>query len=132
MSNQISLHKSVNKMYEQTQALGITTVFDRYQDLQPQCLFGQMGTCCQLCSHGPCRITNKTKCRVCGASADPIVARNWLRLAAHGASAYSHHLELSAETLKATGQGKNSFPIRDEAKLRSLYQAGGLNGVSDM
>ncbi len=76
--------------------MNIPTLFDRYNNQQPQCTFGSQGICCQLCSHGPCRITKKAEAGICGATADVIAARNFLRLAAGGAAAYTHHLELVA------------------------------------
>jgi len=131
----ISCHQSTNEMYARTRGMNISTIFDRYQDQQPQCGFGMQGVCCQLCSHGPCRITPKAPKAICGATADTIVARNLVRLATHGAAAYSHHLEEVVETIKATAQGKTPFKIADESKLRAVAGALGLNtekGVNDL
>lgn len=123
----VSCHKSTNEMYARTKGMNISTIFDRYQDQQPQCGFGMQGVCCQLCSHGPCRITPKAPKAICGATADTIVARNLVRLATHGAAAYSHHLEEVAETVKATAQGKTPYKITDEAKLRAVAGTLGLD-----
>lgn len=106
-----SAHASVNQMHERTKELGVTTVFDRYQQQQPQCGFGMQGICCQLCSHGPCRITPKAPQGICGATADTIVARNLVRIESHGIAAYTHHLEEIIKTVKATAQGKNPKKI---------------------
>lgn len=122
----VSAHRSTNEMYERTRAMGLATIFDRYEAQQPQCGFGMQGVCCQLCSHGPCRITAKAQTAICGATADTIVARNLVRLAVHGAAAYTHHLEELAKTIKATVDGKTPFRIGDEAKLR---QVAGLIGL---
>ncbi|KJS03342.1 MAG: hypothetical protein VR68_01680 [Peptococcaceae bacterium BRH_c4a] len=127
----VSCHQSTNQMYARTKEMNITTIFDRYQDQQPQCGFGMQGVCCQLCSHGPCRITPKAPRAICGATADTIVARNLVRLAAHGAAAYSHHLEEVAETIKATALGKTPFKISDEAKLRDVAGALGLDNSKE-
>jgi len=110
--------------------MGVDTVFDRYQRQQPQCGFGMQGVCCQLCSHGPCRITAKAPCGICGAGADTIVARNLLRLAVHGAAAYAHHLEELAKTIKATAAGKTPFGIGDEQKLRQIAGVVGLDAAA--
>ncbi|MGE5577482.1 MAG: anaerobic carbon-monoxide dehydrogenase catalytic subunit [Syntrophothermus sp.] len=123
----VSVHQSTCEMYDRTTKLGISTVFDRYQEQQPQCTFGMQGICCQLCSHGPCRITPKAPQGICGATADTIVARNILRLTTHGVAAYSHHLEEVARTLKATAQGKTPYKIQDEQKLRQVAGAIGLD-----
>lgn len=122
-----SAHCSVNEMQERTQNLGLETVFDRYQAQQPQCGFGMQGICCQLCSHGPCRISPRAPRGICGATADTIVARNLVRLSVHGAAAYSHHMEEIAKTLKATALGKTPFKIGDEAKLREVAGVVGLD-----
>jgi len=125
----LSAHKSTNEMYARTTKMGIPTIFDRWEDQQPQCGFGMQGVCCQLCSHGPCRITQKAERAICGATADTIVARNLVRLASHGAAAYSHHLEEIAKTLKATAQGKTPYKIGDVAKLRTIAGVVGLDNT---
>ena len=122
-----SAHASVNDMQERLQEMGVDTVFDRYKQQQPQCGFGMQGVCCQLCSHGPCRITPKAPRAICGATADTIVARNLVRLTAHGAAAYSHHLEELAKTIKATAAGKTPFRLEDEAKLKEIAKIVGLD-----
>ncbi|HHX73960.1 MAG TPA: hypothetical protein GX699_03555 [Firmicutes bacterium] len=123
----VSAHASINQMYERTQKMGLKTIFDRYQEQQPQCGFGMTGVCCQLCSHGPCRITANASRGICGATADTIVARNLVRLTNHGAAAYAHHLEEVAKTIKATAQGKTPYTIADEAKLREIAGIVGLD-----
>lgn len=127
----VSAHASVNTMYERAKSKGITTVFDRYQTQQPQCGFGLQGICCQLCSHGPCRITAKASQGICGATADTIVARNLLRLTTHGAAAYTHHLEELARTIIATVRGKTPYRIADHTKLREVAGALGLDADKD-
>ncbi len=122
-----SAHASVTDMQERLQEMGVDTVFDRYKQQQPQCGFGMQGVCCQLCSHGPCRITPKAPRAICGATADTIVARNLVRLTAHGAAAYSHHLEELAKTIKATAAGKTPFRLEDEAKLKEIAKIVGLD-----
>lgn len=123
----ISAHPSVNEMYNRTREMGLETIFDRYEAQQPQCGFGMAGVCCQLCSHGPCRITPKASRGICGATADTIVARNLVRLAVHGTSAYTHHLEEIAETIKATARGETPYTIGDPEKLREIATVVGLD-----
>ena len=56
--------------------------WDRFQAMQPQCGFGQLGVCCRICSMGPCRIDpfgTGPQRGVCGATADIIAARNLAR-----------------------------------------------------
>lgn len=127
-----SSHASIQEMYGRAQELGIRTTFDRYEDQQPQCKFGMEGVCCQLCSHGPCRITPKAPRAICGATADTIAARNLVRLACHGLSAYSHQLEEAINTLKATAEGKTPYTIQEVGKLKEISKMLGVNTDRDV
>lgn len=127
MDSCYSAHKSTNEMYDYTKEMGVDTIFDRWEAQQPQCGYGMQGICCQLCSHGPCRITAKASRGICGATADTIVARNLLRLTIHGTAAYTHHLEEIIKTLKATAQGKTPFKIGDVNKLMEISKVVGLD-----
>ena len=126
-----SSHASIQEMYSRTRELGIETTFDRYQNQLPQCGFGSEGVCCQLCSHGPCRITPKAPRAICGATVDTIAARNLLRLECHGLSAYCHQLEEAINTLKATAQGKTPYTIQEEGKLREVAGLVGLDNTKE-
>jgi carbon-monoxide dehydrogenase catalytic subunit len=126
-----STHASVQEMYLRTKELEIETTFDRYRRQLPQCGFGTEGVCCQLCSHGPCRITPKAPRAICGATADTIAARNLLRLECHGLSAYCHQLEEAINTLKATAQGKTPYSIQEEGKLREIAGLVGLDSSKE-
>ncbi|HEY9062970.1 MAG TPA: anaerobic carbon-monoxide dehydrogenase catalytic subunit [Pseudobacteroides sp.] len=126
-----SSHASIQEMHIRTKELGIKTTFDRYQDQLPQCGFGMEGVCCQLCSHGPCRITPKAPRAICGATADTIAARNMLRLECHGLSAYCHQLEEAIDTLRATAQGKTPYTIYEEGKLREVAALLGLDNKKE-
>lgn len=126
-----SAHPSVNEMYGRTREIGLDTIFDRYQAQQPQCGFGMAGVCCQLCSHGPCRISERATRGICGATADTIVARNLVRLAVHGTAAYTHHLEEIAETIKATARGETPYTIGDPDKLREIAAVVGLDTTQE-
>lgn len=118
-------------MHQRTRELGIKTTFDRYQEQLPQCGFGTEGVCCQLCSHGPCRITPKAPRAICGATADTIAARNLLRLECHGLSAYCHQLEEAISTLRATAQRKTPYAILEEGKLRDIAGLLGLDTTQE-
>ncbi len=130
-SKKASIHDSTNELYERTKEMGIKTVFDRYIDQQPQCGFGMQGVCCQLCSHGPCRITKKADRGICGATKDTIVARNLVRLTAHGAAAYTYHVKKIIKTLRAVADGKSPYTIKDENKLKTISAAIGLDTSLD-
>ncbi|MDT3699024.1 MAG: anaerobic carbon-monoxide dehydrogenase catalytic subunit [Thermincola sp.] len=122
-----SYHQSVEEMLTRTEELGIPTTYSLYEAQQPQCKFGQDGVCCQLCSHGPCRITGKADRGICGITADGIVARNMLRLASHGVSAYSFQMEQAINTLRSAGLGQTSFKIKDQLKLKIVCSGMGLD-----
>lgn len=95
----------------------INTAFDRFADQEVKCGFGQLGVCCRLCSNGPCRITPEAPKGVCGATADSIVARNFLRMVAAGSACYLHVCEATARRLKAIGEGVSPIPIRSQKSL---------------
>ncbi len=106
---------------------------DRLRKMMPQCGFGELGTCCVLCYLGPCRIDpfdNGPKLGVCGADADVIVARNFLRAAVGGASSHAGHARELALLLLEVAEGKApGYAVRDEAKLLSV--AGRLGIATD-
>ena len=81
----------------------VETAFHRTEDQKVKCGFGLQGVCCRLCSNGPCRVTPKSPRGICGADADTIVARNFLRAVASGAACYLHVVENTAKNLKNVG-----------------------------
>jgi carbon-monoxide dehydrogenase catalytic subunit len=120
-----SIDPATHAMLAQADQLGISTAWDRFEAMQPQCGFGQLGLCCRHCNMGPCRISpfeeEGPKQGVCGATADIIVARGLLRMIAAGAAAHSDHGRDIAHTLLLTAQGKaGGYEIKDEAKLKAL------------
>lgn len=102
--------KSADKRLEQYMAgKNVETSFNRVIDQKLKCGFGQQGVCCKLCSNGPCRITPKSPRGVCGATADTIVGRNFLRAVASGAACYLHVIETTAVNLKKVAQRKGKL-----------------------
>ncbi len=114
-------------MYDATRKDGVSTVYERFAKQQPQCGFGAMGICCTLCADGPCQITRKASHGVCGATADLIVARNLLQKCAQGTVANVYHARNVARTLKAVGEGRSDYEIKDEVKLRNVAGKLGLD-----
>jgi carbon-monoxide dehydrogenase catalytic subunit len=113
--------------------LGIETGMDRLDCQDPQCGFGQLGTCCRICYMGPCRIdpfaTDGSSRGVCGATADVIVTRNFLREATGGASSHLGHARHVALTLRQAIRDDAPYVITDRAKLMGV--AGGLGIVTE-
>lgn len=103
---------------------GYSNVWERYEKQQPQCSYGQLGTCCRICSMGPCRIDpfgEGPTHGVCGATADTIVARNLARMAAVGSSSHSDHGRKVALLLRAVANGTNTdYHITDPNKLMAV------------
>ncbi len=102
----------------------IETMWDRFEAMQPQCGFGELGICCRNCLQGPCRINpfgGKPDKGICGARAYTIVARNLIRNIAGGAAAHSGHGRHLAETVHKVLEGKApAYSIKDKEKLERV------------
>jgi len=116
---------------KKAKAENIETVWDRYDAMQPQCGFGELGICCRICNMGPCRIDpfgEGPQEGVCGANADTIVARNLARMIAAGAAAHSDHGRDVANTLILAAEGKtDAYKVKDIQKLRRIAEEYGIN-----
>src|SRR6056297_2208203 len=122
---QASADPASQQMIARAQELGIDTAFDRAERLKP-CNIGRQGICCKNCSMGPWRLPlpkegiqgEDTRKGLCGATANTICARNFVRMIAGGAAAHSDHGRGVAETFYAavTG-GAPDYGIKDPAKL---------------
>src|SRR5512141_1803323 len=96
----------------------VETCFNRMDTQSNQCKFGTTGVCCRICHMGPCRITPKSPKGVCGADADTIVARNFLREVVGGTAAHSDHGRHLVLLLKKVALGKGGdFSIKDKPAL---------------
>src|SRR5512144_253106 len=97
------------ELLEKARKEGVELAADRLRQMMPQCAFGELGTCCVMCYLGPCRIDpfdKGPKQGVCGASADVIVARNFLRAAAGGAASHAGHARALAILLLEIAEGE--------------------------
>ena len=116
-----SVDKTVNDLLKKAKEDGVETAWDRLESQLPQCGFGALGICCKNCSMGPCRIDpfgEGAQAGVCGATADSIAARNFIRMVAGGAAAHSDHGRGVAETVLALANGEApDYRIKDEQKL---------------
>jgi len=116
--------KASREMVKRAASEKIEIVWDRYEEMQPQCGFGSLGICCRNCSMGPCRIDpfgDGPQAGVCGANADTIAARNIARMIAGGAAAHSDHGRDIAHTLlMAAEQPDCDYHVKDEEKLKAV------------
>lgn len=109
----------------------VETCFDRMDLQKNQCGFGKSGVCCRNCHMGPCRITPKAPKGVCGADADTIVARNYLRQVAAGTATHSDHGRHLVLRLKKVAEGKgNGYSIKDGKALHRAALAYGIETES--
>lgn len=99
------------------------TAFSRTESMKP-CTIGASGICCKTCSMGPCRLTppkkegEAEKRGICGATAEVVAARNFVRMIAAGTSAHSDHGRAVAHTLILAAKGEaEGYQIKDRIKL---------------
>lgn len=105
-------------------SLPLETSHHRVEGQSVKCGFGLQGVCCRLCSNGPCRVTPKAPKGICGATADVIVSRNFLRAVAAGSGCYIHIVENTALNLKNTALAKGV--IKGEKTLDRLCEIFGV------
>ncbi len=119
-----SLDPAVRQMIVKAEKENVTTVWDRYETMTPQCGFGDTGLCCRHCLQGPCRIDpfgEGPKTGICGATADVMVARGIVRAIAAGTAAHSGHARHLAHTLLKMAKGEaKDYSIKDADKLRAV------------
>jgi len=119
-SPQRSIDPAALEMLRVADDQGIATAFSRAEQLMP-CPIGASGSCCRICSMGPCRVIGTGKgdnVGVCGADVATISARHFARQVAGGAAAHSDHGRDMAFTLLAAAQGKaGDYAIKDQQKL---------------
>jgi len=120
-----SIDPATQQMIQRAHDLGIETAFDRAVTLKP-CNIGNQGTCCKNCGMGPCRLPlpkagiegEDGRKGICGATANTIAARNFIRMIAGGAAAHSDHGRSVAEVfLSAARKETDAYRIKDTRKL---------------
>ena len=126
-----SIDNASIRMIEKAGSDGVNTAFDRAEALKP-CPIGMVGSCCKNCGMGPCRVPlpkggketpeeKKKRRGICGATAETIAARNFIRMVAGGAAAHSDHGRGVAELFLAVARGEApGYEIKDEQKLLQL------------
>lgn len=123
-----SIDRATQQMISRAQDLNIETVFDRAVNMKP-CNIGTQGTCCKNCAMGPCRLPlpksglegEDDRKGLCGATANTIAARNFIRMIAGGAAAHSDHGRGVAEVfMSAANKETDLYKIKDTEKLLSI------------
>ena len=122
-----SIDAATVKMIKKAARDKVTTAFDRAEAMRP-CPIGMVGSCCKNCGMGPCRVPlpkgketpeeRQKRKGICGATAETIAARNFIRMVAGGAAAHSDPGRGVAELFLAVARGEASgYEIKDEQKL---------------
>ena len=123
-----SIDEATRDMLRRAQELGIETIFDRAVKMKA-CNIGAQGTCCKNCGMGPCRLPlpkggiegEDDRKGLCGATANTIAARNFIRMIAGGAAAHSDHGRCVAEVfLSAARKESHDYAIKDTTKLLAI------------
>jgi len=126
-----SIDVASQEMIAHSHELGVETIFDRALSMK-QCAIGIQGICCKNCSMGPCRLPlpkagivgEDTRQGLCGATANTIAARNFIRMIAGGAAAHSDHGRGVAEVFLAVAKKEtDDYQIKDFDKLLEVAEA---------
>ena len=123
-----SVDVATQQMIAKAQVDGAETIFDRALTMKP-CNIGAQGTCCKVCSQGPCRLPlpkkgiegKDTRKGLCGATPETIAARNFARMVAVGSAAHSDHSKGVAKVFMAAARREApDYRISDPEKLLQI------------
>ena len=119
------MEAATNELLETGKKVGADSWQQRVKNQTPHCGFGEAGTCCRICSMGPCRITPKAPRGICGCDVHGIVGRNYLRFTAGGAATHSDHGRQICHTLYQTHEG-GAYQVKDPEKLKRIAHEWGI------
>jgi carbon-monoxide dehydrogenase catalytic subunit len=125
-----SIDVASQEMIARSHDLEVETIFDRALKMKP-CNIGIQGICCKNCAMGPCRLPlpkggiqgEDERKGLCGATANTIAARNFIRMIAGGAAAHSDHGRCVAEVfVSAARKETDAYQIKDTVKLVAVAE----------
>ena len=119
------MEAATNSLLENGKKVGADSWQQRVKNQTPHCGFGEAGTCCRICSMGPCRITRKSPRGICGCDVHGIVGRNFLRFTAGGSASHSDHGREICHTLHQAKEGGN-YQVKDPEKLVRIAKEWGV------
>ena len=119
------MEAATNSLLENGKKVGADSWQQRVKNQTPHCGFGEAGTCCRICSMGPCRITRKSPRGICGCDVHGIVGRNFLRFTAGGSATHSDHGREICHTLYQAKEGGN-YQVKDPEKLVRIAKEWGV------
>ena len=119
------MEAATNSLLENGKKVGADSWQQRVKNQTPHCGFGEAGTCCRICSMGPCRITPKSPRGICGCDVHGIVGRNFLRFTAGGSATHSDHGREICHTLYQAKEGGN-YQVKDPEKLLRIAKEWGV------
>ena len=119
------MEAATNSLLENGKKVGADSWQQRVKNQTPHCGFGESGTCCRICSMGPCRITKKAPRGICGCDVHGIVGRNFLRFTAGGSATHSDHGREIMHTLYQAKEGGN-YQVKDPEKLLRIAKEWGV------
>jgi carbon-monoxide dehydrogenase catalytic subunit len=127
---EVTVDVATQQMLGKAQHDGVETIFDRAVTMKA-CNIGAQGTCCKVCSQGPCRLPlpkggiegDDTRKGLCGATPETIAARNFARMVAVGSAAHGDHGRGVVETFIAMANRETEdYSIHDTEKLMEVAQ----------
>ena len=119
------MEAATDSLLENGKKVGADSWQQRVKNQTPHCGFGEKGTCCRICSMGPCRITPKAPRGICGCDVHGIVGRNFLRFTAGGSATHSDHGREIMHTLHQAKEGGN-YQVKDPEKLIRIAKEWGV------
>ena len=119
------MEAATNSLLENGKKVSADSWQQRVKNQTPHCGFGEAGTCCRICSMGPCRITRKSPRGICGCDVHGIVGRNFLRFTAGGSATHSDHGREICHTLYQAKEGGN-YQVKDPEKLVRIAKEWGV------